>query len=220
MERILVVDDEDNIRTAIKEYGSTLGYEVQGVSDGLDALELLKREEFDLVILDLMMPQLDGFSTCRKIKEKSDTPVIFLSAKTQEDDKLYAFSLGADDYVTKPFSIKELMARVKVVLERHLSAANELFIHEDLEIDLSGHTVKIKGEKVNLTPKEYELLVYLVKNRNIAISRDRLLSEIWGHDYDRYDRTIDTHIKMLRNSLGPYRDLIVTVRSLGYKFEI
>ena len=220
MYKILIVDDEENIRIALKEYGEGLGYEVVGVSDGLEALDILDQRSFDIVILDLMMPNLDGFTTCKKIKENKDIPVIFLSAKTMEDDKLYGFELGADDYVTKPFSIKELMARVKVILERYHEQTSDEFIYEDLHIDLLGHQVKIAGQKVNLTPKEYELLVYLVRNRNIAISRDRLLAQVWGNDYDSYDRTIDTHIKMLRNSLGPYRELIVTVRSLGYKFEV
>ncbi len=220
MQRILVVDDEDNIRRAIKDYGTALGYYVTGVGDGLQAIDIIKQQEFDIVILDLMMPQLDGFSTCKRIKEIKDIPVIFLSARTMEDDKLYGFELGADDYVTKPFSVKELMARVKAILERHNVANNSSFVYEDLEIDALGHQVKIAGVKVNMTPKEFELLAYLLKNRNIAISRDKLLSDVWGYDYDNYDRTIDTHIKMLRNSLGKYRDLIVTVRSLGYKFEI
>ena len=167
-----------------------------------------------------MMPNLDGFTTCKRIKESKDIPVIFLSAKTMEDDKLYGFELGADDYVTKPFSVKELMARIKVILERHSLAANENFVYKDLEIDILARNVKIAGAKISMTPKEFELLIYLMKNRNIAISRDKLLAEIWGYDYDRYDRTIDTHIKMLRNSLGKYRDLIVTVRTMGYKFEV
>jgi len=167
-----------------------------------------------------MMPNLDGFTTRKKIKEKRDMPVIFLSAKTMEDDKLYGFELGADDYVTKPFSIKELMARVKAVLERHNLVINESFTYKTLEIDIPGRQVKIAGSKISLTPKEFELLAYLLRNRNIAISRDKLLTEIWGYDYDKYDRTIDTHIKMLRNSLKEYRDLIVTVRTMGYKFEI
>lgn len=220
MIKLLVVDDEVNIRNAIKEYGETLNYQVVGVGDGYEALEIISKERFDLVILDLMMPNLDGFTTCKKIKEIQDVPIIFLSAKTSEDDKLFGFELGADDYVTKPFSIKELLARVKVVLDRNNVGTKDVFIYEGLEINMSAHLVKIDNEKVNLTPKEYDLLICLLKNKNIALNRERLLEAVWGFAYEKDDRTIDTHIKMLRNSLGKYRHLIVTVRTTGYKFEV
>ncbi len=220
MIKILIVDDEINIRNAIIEYGSILGYTVEGANDGLSALSLINRNHYDLVILDLMMPNLDGFKTCEKIKEIKDIPIIFLSAKTTEDDKLLSFKLGADDYVTKPFSIKELMARVKAVLERKDLTLFERFTYRDLVVNFAACVVTINDQRVNLTPKEYDLLVYFIKNKNIALSREKLLTTIWGYYYEGDDRTVDTHIKMLRNNLKEYRDLIVTVRLLGYKFEI
>lgn len=219
MINILVVDDEVNIRNAVKEYAVTLNYAVTTIGDGYSALELMQSQHFDIVILDLMMPFLDGFSTCKKIKEMQNIPVIFLSAKTSEEDKLQGFEIGADDYVTKPFSIKELLARVKVVLERYSVDSNDTFTFDKLSIDFKAHQLKIDGKKINLTPKEYDLLEYLVVNRNIALERGKILEEIWGYAYEKDERTVDTHIKMLRNSLNEYRYLIVTVRLTGYKFE-
>jgi len=221
MIKILIVDDEPNICNAITEYGVNYGYEFTGVSSGIEALSKLQKETFELVILDLMMPQMDGFETCRYIKQQHQIPVIMLSAKTYEDDKLKGFELGIDDYITKPFSMKELMARIKVVLDRNQREVNQhRFLYQGLEVDFDGHQVKIDGTKIEITPKEYDLLVYLIKNKNIAISREKLIEDVWGFDYDRNDRTIDTHVKMLRSNLGQYRNLITTVRSIGYKFEI
>ena len=166
------------------------------------------------------MPKLDGFSACKEIKKIKDIPIIVLSARTEEFDKLVGFDLGIDDYVTKPFSPKELVARIKAVLKRENKTSNDIFKYEDLVIDFKAHNVKIEDKILKLTPKEYDLLVYFVKNKNIALTREQLLSNIWGYDFFGDDRTIDTHIKMLRNNLGKYRNLIVTVRAVGYKFEI
>ena len=202
MYKILVVDDEAKIREVIREYAEFSGYEVTEAEDGMSALGLCKLNDYDLIIMDIMMPKLDGFSACKEIKKIKDIPVIMLSARGEEYDKLFGFELGIDDYVVKPFSPKELMARINAILSRKNAA-----------------TVTVDGNKVDLTPKEYDLLFYLVENKNIALSRDKLLSDIWGYDFFGDDRTIDTHIKNLRNNLGPYRDYIVTLRGVGYKFE-
>ena len=222
MYKILVVDDEPKIREVIKEYAEFSGYEVTEVADGMSAVGLCKLNDYDLIIMDIMMPKLDGFSACKEIKKTKDIPVIMLSARGEEYDKLFGFELGIDDYVVKPFSPKELMARVNAVLSRRKAsspAVQETMKFDGLEINIPARTVTVDGEKVELTPKEYELLFYLVKNKNIALSRDKLLSDIWGYDFFGDDRTIDTHIKNLRNNLGPYRDFIVTLRGVGYKFE-
>ena len=222
MYKILVVDDEPKIREVIKEYAEFSGYEVTEVADGMSAVGLCKLNDYDLIIMDIMMPKLDGFSACKEIKKTKDIPVIMLSARGEEYDKLFGFELGIDDYVVKPFSPKELMARVNAVLSRrkaYAPAIQETMKFDGLEINIPARTVTVDGEKVELTPKEYELLFYLVKNKNIALSRDKLLSDIWGYDFFGDDRTIDTHIKNLRNNLGPYRDFIVTLRGVGYKFE-
>ena len=177
---------------------------------------------YDLIIMDIMMPKLDGFSACKEIKKIKDIPVIMLSARGEAYDKLFGFELGIDDYVVKPFSPKELMARVNAVLARKKAAAqpqSQVMKFDGLEINIAARTVTVDGHKVDLTPKEYDLLFYLVENKNIALSRDKLLSDIWGYDFFGDDRTIDTHIKNLRNNLGPYRDFIVTLRGVGYKFE-
>jgi DNA-binding response OmpR family regulator len=220
MTKILIADDESDIREVVKVYGELNGYEVDEASDGIQALDMIKENSYDLVILDVMMPKLDGFSTCRKIKETTSIPVIMLSARTEEYDKLFGFELGVDDYVVKPFSPKELMARIKVVLERGKHASANLLKFDGLEIDVDGRSVNVDGEKANLTPKEIDLLLYLVANQNVALSRQKLLEEVWNYDYFGDDRTVDTHIKMLRHNLGKYRDHIVTVRGMGYKFEV
>jgi len=220
MIRILITDDEVDIREVVKEYGELNNYIVDEASDGNEAIELCKKYHYDCVIMDVMMPKLDGFSACRKIKEISDTPVIILSARTDEYDKLYGFEIGADDYVVKPFSPKELMARIKVILERNNHRSNEIFKYEGLEVDISGRSVTIDGNKVTLTPKELDLLCYFVKHVNVALSRKRILEEVWNFDFLGDDRTVDTHVKELRHHLGNYRDHIVTVRGMGYKFEI
>lgn len=223
MYKLLVVDDEEKIREVIKEYSEFNGYEVTEAADGMAAIGLCKLYDFDLIIMDIMMPKLDGFSTCKEIKKIKEIPIIMLSARGEEYDKLFGFELGIDDYMVKPFSPKELMARVNAVLTRTHSAhsaENEVLTFGGLEINIPARTVTVDGVKADLTPKEYELLFYLVQNKNIALSRDKLLSDIWGYDFFGDDRTIDTHIKNLRNNLGDYRDYIVTLRGVGYKFEV
>lgn len=222
MYKILVVDDEPKIREVIREYAEFSGYEVTEAEDGMSAIGLCKLNDYDLIIMDIMMPKLDGFSACKELKKIKDIPVIMLSARGEEYDKLFGFELGIDDYIVKPFSPKELIARVNAVLSRvHSSSGTpqNTLKFGGLEINIPARVVTVDGKKVDLTPKEYELLFYLVENKNIALSRDKLLSDIWGYDFFGDDRTIDTHIKNLRNSLGPYRDYIVTLRGVGYKFE-
>ena len=224
MYKILVVDDEAKIREVIREYSEFNGFEVTEAEDGMSAVGLVKLNNYDIIIMDVMMPKLDGFSACKEIKKIKDIPVIMLSARGEEYDKLFGFELGIDDYMVKPFSPKELMARVNAVLARHNSGGqqetNEVMEFGGLVIDIPGRSVTVDGEKIELTPKEYDLLFFLVENKNIALSRDKLLQDIWGYDFFGDDRTIDTHIKNLRNSLGPYRDHIVTLRGVGYKFEV
>ena len=222
MYKILVFDDEVNIRRVVREYAEFEGYEVAEAENGMEAVEMVKSEDFDLIVMDIMMPKLDGFSTCKEIKKYKTIPVIMLSARGEEYDKLFGFELGIDDYVVKPFSPKELMARIKAVLKRNNvseSTVPEKLVFEGLEIDIAGREVYVDGEKASMTPKEYDLLFYLVKNKNLALTRDKLLEEVWGYDFFGDDRTVDTHIKMLRNSLGQYRKFIVTLRGMGYKFE-
>lgn len=222
MYKLLVVDDEPKIREVIKEYAEFNGYEVTEAEDGMSAVGLCKLNEYDLVILDIMMPKLDGFSACKEIKKIQDVPIIMLSARGEEYDKLFGFELGIDDYIVKPFSPKELMARINVILARRNAVSqskSDVLQFNGLEITMAARTVTVDGQRVELTPKEYELLFYLIEHKNLALSRDKLLSDIWGYDFFGDDRTIDTHIKNLRNNLGPYRDYIVTLRGVGYKFE-
>lgn len=221
MAKILVVDDEIKIREIIKEYAEFEGYEVAQAEDGMQAVEMVKNQDFDIIIMDVMMPKLDGYSACKEIRKIKQIPVIMLSARGEEYDKLFGFEIGVDDYVVKPFSPKELMARIRAVLNRASASqrTEDVIRYEGLEINFTAREVKIDGEKVSMTPKEYDLLFYLVKNMNIALSREKLLEEVWGFDFYGDDRTVDTHIKMLRNSLGKYRNLIVTLRGMGYKFE-
>ena len=218
--KILIVDDETKIREVVSEYAKASGYECDQACNGRDAVDMVSRNNYDCVILDIMMPELDGFSACKKIKAIKDVPVIMLSARTEEDDKLFSFDIGVDDYVTKPFSPKELMARIKVVYERNANRSSDRYVIDGLVIDVLGRSVTIDGKKVTLTPKELDLLIYMVQNKNIALGRDKLLSAVWEMDYYEDDRTIDTHIKMLRKDLGPYAEHIVTVRGMGYKFEV
>ena len=223
MYKILVVDDEQKIREVIREYAEFNGYEVEEAENGMEAIGLCKLNEYDLIIMDIMMPKLDGFSACKEIKKIKDIPVIMLSARGEEYDKLFGFELGIDDYMVKPFSPKELMARINVAISRrnNTAASNlEVLKFGGLEINISARSVTVDGVKADLTPKEYDLLFYLVHNKNIALSRDKLLSDVWGYDFFGDDRTIDTHIKNLRNNLGNYRDYIVTLRGVGYKFEV
>lgn len=223
MSKLLVVDDEEKIRAVIREYAEFNKHEVDEAADGMEALGLCKLNNYDLVILDVMMPKLDGFSTCKEIKKIKDIPIIMLSARGEEYDKLFGFELGIDDYVVKPFSPKELMARVNAVIARRgkvTAEEKETMNFGGLAINITARTVSVDGQKIELTPKEYDLLFYLAKNSNVALSRDKLLADIWGYDFYGDDRTIDTHIKNLRNNLGPYRNYIVTMRGVGYKFEV
>lgn len=226
MYRILVVDDEENIREVIKEYAEFEGHQVSEACDGMQAIEMVKNNDYDIIIMDVMMPRLDGYSACKEIRKIKQIPVLMLSARGEEYDKLFGFEIGIDDYVVKPFSPKEVMARVNAIVKRNQGAkqapaapAPETVKFGGLEINFTSRDVYIDGVKANLTPKEYDLLFYLVRNKNIALTRNKLLEEVWGYDFFGDDRTIDTHIKMLRNTLGPYRNYIVTLRGMGYKFE-
>lgn len=220
MTRILIVDDEADIREVVREYAEINGYVADEAEDGMIALHMIKEQNYDLVILDVMMPRLDGFSLCREIRNIVDVPIIILSARQEEYDKLFGFELGVDDYVVKPFSPKELMARVKVVLERKRMHHSNTMKFDGLEIDVEGRVVSVDGERAALTPKEIDLLICLASHPNVALSRSRLLNEVWDIDFYGDDRTVDSHIKMLRAHLGRYRDYIVTVRGMGYKFEV
>lgn len=217
--KILIVDDEIKIREVVKEYSKAYGYECDEASNGKQAIEKVRNNDYDCVILDIMMPVLDGYSACKKIKEISETPVIMLSARQEEDDKLFSFDIGVDDYVTKPFSPKELMARVKAISLRKNKGKQDILKFKGLEVDISGKEVYVDKKKVDMTPKEKELLFYLVDNKNIALDREKILRAVWHNEYFGEDRTVDTHIKMLRKSLGKYKDYIKTVRGTGYKFE-
>ena len=215
--KILVVDDEMLIRSVIKEYLLLDGYEVDEASNGKEALDMVKSNDYSLIIMDIMMPHMDGFQACREIKMIKDIPCIMLSARSEEYDKLNGFELGIDDYVTKPFSPKELVARVKAVLKRYNNDSSYSF--GDLVIDDKAHDVFLEGNKLYLTPKEYDLLKFFVSNKNIALSREQLLTNVWGYDFFGDDRTIDTHVKTLRKNLGTYGECIKTIRGIGYKFE-
>jgi len=224
MYKILIADDELRIREVIKEYAEFEGYTVTEACDGMEAVNICKKEDFDAIIMDIMMPRLDGYSACKEIKKDKDIPVIMLSARGDEYDKLFGFEMGIDDYVTKPFSPKEIMARLNVVISRNKKSLGireneEKYVFSGLCIDILGRRVTVDDKTAELTPKEYDLLFYLVKNKNIALSREKLLCDVWGYDFYGDDRTVDTHIKMLRNNLGAYRDMIVTLRGFGYKFE-
>ena len=222
MHKILVVDDEKQIREIIKKYAIFEGYDVTEAENGMQAVSICKTQAFDIIIMDIMMPDLDGFSACKKIREFCNTPVIMLSARSEEYDKIHGFELGIDDYVVKPFSPKVLMLRINAIIKR--SSANNNSEHEKVSfdgviVDFTGRIVYVDGKRVEMTPKEYALLFYLVKNKGIALTREKLLSEVWGYDFYGDDRTLDTHIKLLRKSLGPYSNHIVTLRGVGYRFE-
>lgn len=221
MKKILVVDDEEKIRVIIRKYGEFEGYEITEAKDGMEAVRICRKEDFDVIILDVMMPELDGFSACREIKKEKNIPIIMLSARGEEYDRIHGFEIGIDDYVVKPFSPRELMMRIHVVTSRNQEreVQREVFQAEGLEVDFTGRTVTIDGVRVDMSPKEYELLFYLVRNRNIALEREKLITEVWGYDYYGDDRTLDTHIKLLRSSLGEYRKFLVTLRGVGYRFE-
>ena len=225
MYKILVVDDEFRIRQIIRKYAEFEGYEVDEAVDGMQAIQVCRKENFDLIIMDVMMPELDGFSACREIKKfKPDTPIIMLSARGEEYDKIHGFELGSDDYVVKPFSPKELMMRVNAVIKRtHTSEQKEVkkdvFTYKGLSVDFSARIVTVDGKRVEMTPKEYDLFFYMVKNKGLALTRESLISEVWGYDFFGDERTLDTHIKLLRKSLGEYSRCIVTLRGVGYRFE-
>ena len=216
---LLIVDDEKLIREVIKEYALIEDYNIYEAENGIEALKKLEENNIDVIVLDIMMPKMDGYSFFKEMKKDYNIPTIILSARSDEYDKLLGFDLGIDDYLTKPFSPKELMARIKAITRRGKVMENK-FKYKDLVVDFIGHTIEINNKEINVTPKEFDLLTYFINNKNIAISREALLNKLWGYDYYGDDRTIDTHIKMLRNNLGSYRDLIKTVRGIGYKFEI
>ena len=223
MARILVVDDEQKIRELIRKYAEFEGHDVDEASDGFAAVKLAEVNDYDLIVMDVMMPDLDGFSAVKAIRKIKQTPVIMLSARGEEYDRIHGFEVGVDDYVVKPFSVKELMMRIQAILNRRSSTvqveANDVVNYEGLSIDYTARIVTIDGKRAEMSPKEYELLFYLSRNRNIALSREKLLTEVWGYDYYGDDRTLDTHIKLLRKSLGQYQKFIVTVRGVGYRFE-
>ncbi|QAT62757.1 response regulator transcription factor [Acidilutibacter cellobiosedens] len=223
MYKILVVDDEEKIRALIKKYAVFEGHEVVEAKDGMEAISICKNQDFDIIILDIMMPELDGFSTCREIRKYKTIPVIMLSARGEEYDKIHGFELGIDDYVVKPFSPKELMMRVNAIIKRS-SPSNEeikkeIISFEGLTVDFTGRIVYIDNKRINMSPKEYDLFFYLVKNRGIALTRKKIITDVWGYDFFGDDRTLDTHIKLLRKSLERYGKYIVTLRGVGYRFE-
>lgn len=216
---ILIVDDEKLLRDVVKEYCLNDNYNVYEAENGLEALQVLEKENIDLIVLDIMMPKMDGYTFFKQMKEKENIPTIVLSARGEEYDKLLGFDLGIDDYLTKPFSPRELMARIKAILKRSNNLVEDnIFVYQGLKVDFKGRVLYIDDEEVYLTPKEFDLLTYFIKNPNTAITRDQLLNKVWGYDYFGDDRTIDSHIKILRNNLGKYRDLIITIRGVGYKF--
>ncbi len=219
MYTLLIVDDEQKIREVISKYARFEGYAIEEAADGMSAIEKCSTKDYDLIVLDVMLPDLDGFSVCRELRKTHRTPVIMLSARGEEYDRIHGFEVGIDDYVVKPFSPKELMLRIGAVLKRTNSISDDFFVYETLKVDFAGRIVTIDGQKTDLTPKEYDLLFYLIKNKGIALTREKLISNIWGYDFFGDDRTLDTHIKLLRKNLGRYSGLIVTLRGVGYRFE-
>ena len=218
MAKLLIVDDEEKIREMIGKYATHEGYEVVLASNGVEALKRFKENDFDVVIMDIMMPEMDGYKTLVKMKEIKEVHCIFLTALGQEYDRVYGFDVGGEDYVTKPFSLKELMMRVKVILKRDNKQTNRIVI-EGLIIDEDAHTVTIDGQRVDLANKEYELLLYLARNIGNALTRQSIITKVWGYEYDSDDRTLDTHMKLLRKDLGKYSKYITTIRGVGYLFE-
>ena len=219
--KVLIVDDEEMIRAVIREYVEFEGGEAEEAQDGMEAVKMCRERDYDVIIMDVMLPRLNGFSAVKEIRKFKNTPVIMLSARGEEYEKLFGFEIGSDDYVTKPFSPKELMARIHAVAKRAGAGdAHDYYEFEGLKIDIKGHSVYVDGVKAELTPKEYELLFYFVENRGVALTRERLLNKVWGYDFYGDDRTVDTHVKMLRGNLKDYRKFMVTLRGLGYKFEV
>lgn len=219
MKKILVVDDEQNIRHLIKKYAEFEAYSVDEAAQGLEAVEKVRQHDYDIVVLDLMMPEMNGFDACRLIRETSQVPIIMLTARDSEFDKYQGFELGIDDYVIKPFSPKELMYRIEAILKRSGNGDADVYTYESLSLNYKGHRLSIDNQAIELSLKEYDLLVYLIKNRNIALERSQILNKVWGYDFYGDDRTLDTHIKRLRQKLGEYQHLIVTIRGVGYRFE-
>lgn len=225
--RVLICDDESGLRSVLKRYATFEGHEVVEASDGLEAVEICRQKGFDIIIMDIMMPKLDGFSAVKEIRKTSDTPVIMLSARGEEYDKVLGFEIGIDDYVVKPFSSKEIMMRIGAILRRSQRETGEptdkeghaVFRKEGLEVDLTAYRVLVDGHEVDMAPKEYDLLFFLIRNKNIAVPRGKILAEVWGYGYFGDDRTLDTHMKLLRKSLGPYARLVTTLRGVGYRFE-
>lgn len=223
--RVLIVDDEEKIRSLVRKYAVFEGYQVEEAKDGMEAIEKAKQNEYDIIIMDIMMPHLDGFSACKEIRKKSQVPVIMLSARGEEYDKIHGFELGIDDYVVKPFSPKELMMRAEAVVRRSRQRDDspngpmDMVVIDTLKINVTARLVTIDTHRIDLSPKEYDLLFYMVKNRGIALSREKLITQVWGYDFYGDDRTLDTHIKLLRKSLGAYASYIATVRGVGYRFE-
>ena len=220
MPKLLIVDDEDKIREVVKEYALLNGFDVEEASDGVEAVRKFMNDGFDCVVLDIMMPLMDGFTALKEMRKIKRVPIIMLSARHEEYDKLLGFELGVDDYVVKPFSPKELMARIKVVVDRNTEKVQDTYTFEGLSVNVDARTVSVDGEKILLTPKEFDLLLYLILNKNTAIHREALLENVWNYNYFGDDRTVDTHIKMLRHNLKEYRKFVVTVRGTGYKFEV
>lgn len=227
MAKILICDDEAGLRTVLKRYAAFEGHEVKEACNGMEAVEICKGEEFDIIIMDVMMPELDGFSAVKEIRKSSQTPVIMLSARGEEYDKILGFEMGIDDYIVKPFSSKEIMLRINAILRRtskcNMAASDEeghiIFEKEGLKVDITAYKVFIDGEQANMAPKEYDLLFFLLRNKDIAVPREKILTEVWGYDYYGDDRTLDTHMKLLRKSLKGYGKFITTLRGLGYRFE-
>ncbi len=224
MYKILVVDDEAGIREIIKKYAVFEGHEVSEAADGMEAVRICREKDFDIIIMDIMMPELDGFSACKEIRKTKNIPVLMLSARGEEYDKIHGFELGIDDYVVKPFSPKELMMRINAIMKRSSGDGmeenkREIVNLEGLTVDFTGRLVYIDGVRTDMSPKEYDLLFYFVKNRGIALTREKLITDVWGYDFFGDDRTLDTHIKLLRKSLGDYSKYIVTLRGVGYRFE-
>lgn len=223
MSKLLIVDDEANIRELIKKYALFEGHEVVDAVNGIDAIEKCQKCEFDLIVMDVMMPELDGFSAVKEIRKIKNIPIIMLSARGEEYDRLHGFDLGIDDYVVKPFSPKELMMRINAIMNRYQANNNIIQTNEyvcgDLRIDLDARIVTIENVKIEMTPKEYDLLIYLIRNVNVVVRREELLAKIWGYNFFGDDRTLDTHMKLLRRKLGSYGKNIVTLRGVGYRFD-
>ncbi len=223
MYKILVVDDEEKIRELIGKYAKFEGHSVDFATDGMEAVEKCRDNSYDIIIMDIMMPNLDGFSACREIRKKSNVPILMLSARGEEYDKINGFELGVDDYVVKPFSPKELMLRVEAIMKRarqsDVVSDVDIYKSRGLEVNFTARRVYVDGKEVNLSPKEYDLLFYMIKNKDIALTREKLINKVWGYDFFGGDRTLDTHIKLLRKSLGDYASYIITLRSVGYRYS-